>query len=224
MDTEPVGPTYRDRLEAAIRARHAALAACFKAPLTPLTMLMGPMSDGPEWPSDAAWLALRVAGKACIVSDGLSDPWVEPDRPGNGLGIEVFMQTPDLEPAQPDSASSIADSWLFPAVAEISHTLAQYPRLCQSLVDGNALALRFNIEHIKDGRGLVGALLHAPRGYPDELSVNGLSVRLIAATLLTKEELDSLSGKGLEGRQLLLQKLIDRGIADLSLLRRAAVI
>lgn len=185
---------------------------------------MGPMSDGPDWPSDAAWLAMQTGPNGCLMSDGLSDPWVEPDRPDTGLGLEMFMQSPDHGLEQLTNPSQLADSWLFPSVAEISHTLAKYPRLCETLLDGTPIAVRFNIEHIKDGRGLVGALLHLAHTYPNELHINGDAIRLIAATLLTSSELDYLRGKGQQGREQLLQQLRDNDFADLSLLNRPSVL
>ena len=150
---------YADKLELAARSRQQTIEQLFEAETFSLTSLMGPVSGGPEWPSDAAWLAMCRSDSASIISDGLSDPWIDRDRPDTGLGLEVYMETPDvkLEAGQPLMA--LADSWLFPTVAEISHTLASYPRLSEKLLAGVPLAMRFNIEHIKDGRGLVGALL-----------------------------------------------------------------
>jgi len=217
-------PSYGERLEQAVTSRHQAIQSCFQSELFSLTSLMGPMNDGPEWPSDASWLALKHGDCACILSDGLSDPWVERDRAATGLGVEVFVESPDIQLAEGESMMALSDTWLFPMTAEISHTLASYPRLCAKLLSGEPLSLRFNIEHIKDGRGLVGALLHQPRTLPTELDTAFGPVALIAATLLTTEELRWLGGRGEAGRRELLEKLYAAGIGPRSLSQRTSVI
>ena len=115
--------SYADRLELASRSRHGAIEKAFDTQLFSLTSLMGPISDGPEWPSDASWLALSHGDCACIISDGLSDPWVERDKPDTGLGLEIFVESPDVA-FSPDAPMAIADTWMFPMTAELSQVLA----------------------------------------------------------------------------------------------------
>lgn len=222
-----VGLTYADRLNLAAQARHEAIKTRFNTEVAALTSLMGPMSDGPEWPAGAAWLAARHGRNACIFSDGLSDPWVERDKPETGLGLEVFIESPDAGiPADAPFAplTALADTWLFPLIAEVSHTLAGSEKLCEKLLAGELLSLEFNIEHIKDGRGRVGALLSKPRQEAADLTMPGGTVSLIAATLLTLDELKFLRGKGLAGRLELADKLYAAGVGHLSLLHRPSVI
>ena len=224
-DTPFNAASYGERLQQAGSSRHAAIRAAFDCEPFLLTSLMGPV-DGPEWPSDPAWLALQVDDCGCILSDGLSDPWVENDRLATGLGLEVMVYSPDIVPQESESLLTLADSWLFPMTAEISHTLASYPRLCTRLLAGEPLSMRFNIEHIKDGRGLAGALLHRPRDLPgatDSLSTAGGEVTLIVATLLTQAELRWLVGRGEEGRRALLESLYTEGVGSRSLAKRDSV-
>ena len=216
------GLSYAERLEQAASSRHKAMEQCFDTNLYSLTSLMGPV-DGPEWPSDAAWLAMYREGVSRIMSDGLSDPWVEANRPATGLGLEVFVETPDVLPAADESLLSLADSWMFPMTAEISHTLASYQRLCGKLLAGEPLSLRFNIEHIKDGRGLVGALLHIPESLAQVDTALG-PIALVAATLLTTDELRWLSGRGEPGRRELLARLYEQGVGAQSLVARDSVV
>lgn len=224
MNTEfIVGLTYADRLRMAAEARHRAISDLLDSDLAALTSLMGPMSDGPEWPAGAAWLAARHGKNACIISDGLSDPWVERDKPEIGLGLEVFIESPDAGIAGDAPLSKLADTWLFPMLAEVSHTLAGYPRLSEKLLDGELLSMEFNIDHIKDGRGRVGALLSRPGWLSANLSLPGGEVRLIAATLLTVEELRFLRGKGAAGRRELADRLQAADVGHLSLLRRPSL-
>lgn len=219
-----VGLTYSDRLRLATESRHQAISALFASEVLCLSSLMGPMSDGPEWPAGPAWLAARHGKNACIVSDGLSDPWVERDRPETGLGLEVYIESPDARLADDAPLASLADTWLFPMLAEISHTLAGYAKLCDKLVNGGLISLEFNIEHIKDGRGHVGALLNLPCPGADSITLSGGSVRLVPATLLTGAELRFLRGKGETGRQELADKLSAAGIGHLSLLHRPSLV
>lgn len=218
-----VGLGYADRLRIATEARHSAIAEYFGSELAPLTSLMGPMSDGPEWPAGAAWLAARPRGHGCIVSDGLSDPWVERERGDTGLGIEVFMTSPDTGIATDAPLHTLADTWLFPMLAEISHTLAGFARLGEKLLNGEYLSLEFNIDHIKDGRGWAGALLKQPDQASGKLQLPGGEVRLIAATLLTPAELRYLRGKGEPGRRELAAQLSAAGIGHTSLLHRPSL-
>lgn len=219
-----VGLSYADRLNMAAEARHSAIKELFDSDIVPLTSLMGPMSDGPEWPAGAAWLATRHGTNACIISDGLSDPWVERDRPETGLGIEVFVETPDAGIPADAPLTALTDTWLFPMLAEVSHTLAGYPRLCEKLATGQLLSLEFNIDHIKDGRGRVGALLHIPQSLPAGLDMSGAQIKLVAATLLTVAELQFLRGKGEAGRVELLNKLHKAGIGHVSSLHRPSLV
>lgn len=219
-----VGLTYADRLNMATQARHEGIKKFFHSDIASLTSLMGPMSDGPEWPAGAAWLAARRGGNACIISDGLSDPWVERNRPETGLGLEVFIETPDAGVAVDGPLSVFADTWLFPLLAEVSHTLAGYSKLAEKLLNGELLSLEFNIDHIKDGRGSVGALLRMPIDQAGELPMPGGTIKLIAATLLTRSELTYLRGKGQEGRMALADKLDRTGVGHLSLLHRPSLV
>ncbi|WP_445371586.1 hypothetical protein ACH518_01400 [Methylomonas sp. HW2-6] len=217
-----VGLTYADRLRLASEARHAALGRLFESDLASLTSLMGPMSDGPEWPAGAAWLAARHGANACVISDGLSDPWVERYRPETGLGLEVFVESPDSGIRNDKPLNALADSWLFPLTAEVSHTLAGHPVLCEKLVSGEPLSLEFNIDHIKDGRGRIGALLsQVPTG---TAILPGGQISLIAITLLTGAELSYLRGKGAAARRELMDGLITAGSGHLSLLHRPSLI
>ncbi len=220
-----VGLSYSDRLRIATEARHRAVGACFGSELALLTSLMGPMSDGPEWPAGAAWLGARHGKNACIISDGLSDPWVERDRGDTGLGIEVFIESPDTGLDEDAPLNALADTWLFPMLAEISHTLAGYSRLSEKLLAGVLLSLELNIDHIKDGRGQTGVLLSMPDLSTATLSLSDMGeVRLIAATLLTPAELRYLRGKGEAGRRELAEKLQAAGIGHLSLLHRPSLV
>jgi len=218
-----VGLTYADRLRLATEARHQAISSLFASELVSLTSLMGPMSDGPEWPAAPAWLAAQHGANACIVSDGLSDPWVERDKPETGLGLEVFIESPDAGVVANAPLARIADTWLFPLMAEVSHTLAGFSKLCERLLNGELTSLEFNIEHIKDGRGRVGALLNLSSS-PSYLSLPGGNVRLVPVTLLTGAELKFLRGKGDTGRQELADKLLAVGVGHLSLLHRPSVV
>ncbi len=219
-----VGLHYADRLHMAMQSRHQAIQRLFDNNIAQLSSLMGPMSDGPEWPSGAAWLATLHDGHASIITDGLSDPWVERDRPEIGLGLEVFIEAPEIKIPDNKDFTHLADTWMFPMIAEISHTMASNLRLAEKLLAGELLSMEFNIDHIKDGRGRVGALLHIPsnmaHGWHNEYG----EIQLIAATLLNPDELAYLRGKKLAGRKEMLNKLYAAGVEHRSLVARPSVV
>lgn len=219
-----VGLTYADRMRIITEARNQAISECLATELHSLTSLMGPMSDGPEWPAGAAWLAAWHGNNGCIISDGLSDPWVERDRPETGLGLEVFVESPDTGIPATAPATRLADTWLFPMLAEISHSLAGYAKLSEKMLNGELLSIEFNIEHIKDGRGRVGALLNIPSVLTTNLVLPCGEIRFVPATLLTGAELRFLRGKGEAGRRELADKLHTAGIGHLSLLNRPSLV
>ena len=109
-------------------------------------------------------------------------------------------------------------------LAEISHTLAGYAKLSEKLLNGELLSLEFNIEHIKDGRGRVGALLNIPGDLSTTFSLPCGDIRFVPATLLTGAELRFLRGKGEAGRRELSEKLHAAGIGHLSLLNRPSLV
>lgn len=225
MTTEHlVGLTYADRLRLVTEARHEGLRQLFASELCALTSLMGPMSEGPEWPAGAAWLATRHGHNACIISDGLSDPWVERDRPETGLGLEVFIESPDAGVNADSPLKQLADTWLFPMVAEISHSLANYQRLSERLLAGELVSMEFNIDHLKDGRGRVGVLLQTPQWPSHHIPIANANVAIFAATLLTPAELKFLRGKGEAGRQELAQLLHNAGFGHISYKHRPSVV
>ncbi|MCG8317338.1 MAG: hypothetical protein MI976_29320 [Pseudomonadales bacterium] len=223
-DLQTLTSTYSERLKQAAISRHHALEQAFKSPLFSLTSLMGPINDGPEWPSDAAWLALGDHESVTIISDGLSDPWVEKNRPPTGLGLEVYIKSRDPELTNTSDLMSLTDTWLFPMTAEISHTLASYPRLCDKLLANEPLSMQLNIEHIKDGRGLVTVLLHAPEHTLAAIENNFGKVQLVGTTLLTQNESRWLAGKGAQGRLQLKSALIAAGIDCLATTNRQSVV
>lgn len=221
----PVGLRYADRLQQAMKYRTQALESLGGGHSAALTSLMGPMGQGPEWPAGAAWRAIRIEERLLIFSDGLSDPWVERDRPETGLGLEVFIDSPASGLADDAPLTGAADTWLFPMVAEVSHLMAGSRRLRETPMDGSLSSLEFAIDHLKDGRGRVGALLNLPaEGIPASIDLPGGPVRLVAITLLNPDELAFLRQGGVAARLSLAAKLQAAGIGHRSLPRRASVL
>lgn len=221
----PVGLRYSDRLQLAIQYRTQALESLGGGQSAALTSLMGPMGQGPDWPAGAAWRTIRRDGRLLIFSDGLSDPWVERDRPETGLGLEVFIDSPDSGLAVDAPLAQAADTWLFPLIAEVSHLLAGSRRLREAPMESRLASLEFAIDHLKDGRSRVGALLNMPApDIPASIELPGGPVRLVAVTLLTPDELAFLRQGGAAARESLAAKLAAADIGHLSWPRRASVL
>jgi hypothetical protein len=221
----PTGLRYADRLHQAAETRRLAIDALGGGESAALTSLMGPMGEGPEWPAGSAWRSARRGDNLLIFSDGLSDPFVERDRPETGLGLEVFIESPQSGLPVNAPLDHAADTWLFPMLAEVSHIMAGRHRLRETLLEGGLLSMQFAIDHLKDGRGRVGALLNMKAGgIPATIGLPGGEVRLVAVTVLNPDELAFLRGGGPAAREELAGRLVEAGIGHLALPRRESVV
>jgi hypothetical protein len=221
----PVGLRYADRLQRAMEARAGAIEAIGGGESAALTSLMGPMGEGPDWPAGAAWRSIRRGDNLLIFSDGLSDPFVERNRPETGLGLEVFIESSQSGLPAAAPLAHAADTWLFPMLAEVSHILAGRHKLRETLLEGGLLSMNFAIDHLKDGRGRVGALLNLKAGgIPATIGLPGGEVRLVAVTVLSPDELAFLRGGGEAAREELAARLEAAEVGHLALPRRESVV
>lgn len=219
----PAGLRYADRLRLAAESRTAAIDALADGPGMALTSLLGPLGEGPEWPAGPAWRAIRREGRLLIFSDGLSDPWVDRKLPETGLGLEVFVDSPDSGLAADAPLEKAIDTWLFPMIAEVSHLLAGRGSMRAGVCGGDLGSLEFMIDHLKDGLGHRGALL-VPQveGMPAVIQLAGGPVRLVAVTLLMPSEVQYLRRGG--SREQLAERLRLTGVGHLSIPRREPVV
>jgi hypothetical protein len=209
---------YEQRLEAAGRARQTAFQAMGEVGDYVLAPLVNPMlTGGPAWPCRPAWRVIRRPnGNLLIASDGLSDPWEDPEGPANGYGLEVYMETSDeLMPAGLNSDEALGQAkstWLFAAVHEVSQTVAGHGAVRPLLEQLGTISVEVSgadfPEELRNEHGRVGVLLGVPAA--DVATTVDLAegdLRLLPITLLTVRELDHIVTGGEEGRASVASKL-----------------
>lgn len=212
------------RVAAARCARHSVYAGWGRLLTRELAPLPSPATFcSPRWPAGhATWRVVETDTSTIVVSDGLSDPFVEENIPG-GYQVEVCAETPGR-------FAEIADSWLF----ELVHEVAQLVAGCGDFVDllaqhpciATVMELPTLPEHLKDADGQSGALVGLPTPrFPQGLDLPDGPVRLLPIKLLTPQELEYvISVDGDEDRRQQLAAHFAGPQGHLSLLNRPSVV
>jgi hypothetical protein len=220
--------TYDDKLSNAAQTRLAVYATMGEPSQDVLAPLVGPLlTGGPAWPSRPAWRAIRRKKTIILASDALSDPWEE--KKGAGYELEVFMEGPGNLLPEGAPLTTLAGTWLYSAVAEISNTVARHGGVRGLLdelgaisveVDGGEFPKRLHSQH-----GRVGVLLGVPaRGLPDRIQYSkGEDARLVAITLLTPDELEWIVDEGESARAAIVKALAESPTGHQSILDRPSV-
>ncbi|MBX7077534.1 MAG: hypothetical protein K1X88_00020 [Nannocystaceae bacterium] len=197
-----------DPREAAANATHEALTQAWSRWGTldadVLTHLINPaFMGGPRWPAmRQAYRVARRDGAVLLASDGLADPFDDGPTDVNGCGLEFYAITRD-------PLERVAGSWLWDVVWQMSNFAAGHGGI-RSLLDELGVlstelydvgipaehAARFVNEH-----GRVGVLLGvADPHVPALVAGPRSSIRLVAVTLLTLDELALAASGGGAGR------------------------
>ena len=179
---------------------------------------------GPTWPNlREAFVTARQDGQLLLASDGLSDPFPNPEAgDGNGFGLEVFGVTVDpvIEPSR---------SWLFDVIWQTSQNAAADGGLAGLLDQLGLVSIELydvnippsHAERFVSAEGRVGALLGLA-GPPPPPRIDGpLSpIRLVNAKLLTLAELDFVLREGAPARAELAARFAAQGLPLVSSLDR----
>jgi hypothetical protein len=215
--------------EATQRALEAAWSAWGTLDPLVLTHILNPsLMGGPRWPGmRQAYRVVRRGGATLLASDGLADPF---DPPGpqdvNGLGLEVYAVTSD-------PLDAIPGSWLWGVVWNTAQLAASHGGLAALLDELGVITTElYDVaipeEHrarFVNAEGRVGVLLGL-----EDASITARvagprsSIRLVNATLLTRDELAHVLDRGDAGRQELAQRLRSQGAPLISALGRASVV
>jgi hypothetical protein len=196
---------------------------------------------GPSWPDlRQAHMASRRPDAVLVTSDGLSDPFREPELPRvNGFGIEFYAITTDKELVEYQAITDLVGAWIYTIVGGMSNLEAgETERLAPALerfgtmsveLDASSITEGFNDTYLLPDDG-VGVLL----GLTDENTlptvVDGpLSpIRLVNVKLLTRAELDFIATghvrTDIANRRRLVELLQEQGDPLVSSLRRESVI
>ncbi|RAL24221.1 suppressor of fused domain protein [Thermoflavimicrobium daqui] len=175
-----------------------------------LTHLINPaFMNGPTWPAlRQAFLKIDTPSSVILTSDGLSDPFEELNELNQGLGMECFMESEELE-AQTDM-SEINKTWQFQILYQVSQNIANHGRVRELLEHYGVLSMElFDIDlpdAFIDEEGRVGILIgmDAPN-IPSKISLPGGEIQMVSVKLITLSELDYIRHHGAEGRR----KLVD---------------
>ena len=223
--------TYAERLESAGNTRQAV----YKTMGTPsedvLAPLIGPvLTGGPTWPTRPAWRAIRRGETLILASDGLSDPWEDGEGEGEaGYRLELFMEGPgDLLP-EGAPLTELAGTWLFSAVAEISNTVANHGGVRDLLEELGSVSVEVDGDRfpasLRNEEGRVGVLLGvATKDLPDRIDYADDDARLVALTVLTPDELETIVEKGAQARTAIAKALAASPTGHRSVLDRSSVI
>jgi len=182
---------------------------------------------GPRWPSmRQAFITVRMGTSTIVASDGLSDPFDEPEdteaESYNGFGLEFYVETSgNLDP--------VIGSWQFDVVWQMSQNAAQagnmqpllkqYKYLTTELYDVKA-PKEF---HNDDGR--IGVLLGLQsKTVSSNVALSLETIDIVNVKLLTLKELQYVVKFGKEGRDKLAELLMAQANPTYSDLGRKSVV
>jgi hypothetical protein len=183
------------------------------------------LTGGPGWPTTRqAYLIIRREASVILATDGMSDPFEDTEKKGNGFEMELFLETNDIKladhPTDEDYAK-VRDSWAFELLSETGKLVAgngglvpmldkfgvistEFPGVSQSHAIKDQVPARFVTED-----GSIGILIGQPA--PDFDAVipdTPLSkVRAVPIVLLTAEELNFIRNGGEAARKEVAAKL-----------------
>lgn len=207
-----------------------------------LAHLISPsLTGGSEWPTTRqAYRVVRRKNTIIIATDGLSDPFRGVSGGENGFELELFIETPDIDPehaGQAGDIGSIGKSWAFEIIQNVAGTVAgaggineqldrytvlsvEMPGVSQSHAVQTQVPKRF----ITDD-DCIGILIGAPKqNFGTEIADMPLSpVRIIPITVITAAELNYIRASGASERIALAEKLNGIGIGNVSAFMRSDV-
>ena len=192
--------------------------------------LMASMSSprpagGPAWPTTRqAYLIIRRDASILLATDGMSDPFEDPEKKGNGFEMELFLETNDVKladhPTDEDYAK-VRDSWAFELLMETGKLVGdsgglvpmldkfgvistEFPGVSQSHAIKDQVPARFVTED-----GSIGILIGQPA--PDfDTVIPGTpfsKVKAVPIVLLTADELTFIRKGGETARKEVAAKL-----------------
>jgi hypothetical protein len=218
------------RYAAYAAARRAAWSAVGPVDDDVITYLLSPQfQGGPAWPTTRqSYLVARPEGSTLIASDGLSDLFVDTDMTDPGFGCEVFLESPDLAGA--DSAV-IRASWQFALIENFAQNVADFGGIEGPLAKYGVISMELPApanapQRWITARGSVGALIgmEVP-GRPARCRLaEGVTIRLVALTLLLPDETEHAIKGGNAARADLAARLLAAGTGLASPANRRSVL
>lgn len=196
---------------------------------------------GPAWPSTRqAFRVIRRDGGVILATDGLSDPFDGVRGGGNGFQMEIFIETPGIDPSllgQPGEIAGLSGSWAFEVLHHVAGTVAKAAGITYQLKRHQVLSME--IPGFSEAATLkaqlppgfvteddsLGLLIGAPRpDFPTDIPGMPLSpVIMVPIMLVMASELEFLRAGGAEARRELAARLEATPGGHRSLLTRTAL-
>ncbi len=179
-------------------------------------LIGGALRGLPPWPTREGFRVIRTERTTIVVTDGLSDPFMEGDaveglEAFSGFGLEVWIETDD-------PIEDVPSSWAFALVSCMGYQVADLVTTRPDVDDLGLLAIELHAADLAfDGEwpssvvspdGTVGVLLGMrPAARPDVVTLAGGDVRYLSMRLLAVPELNDLRSGGATARAALAAKL-----------------
>lgn len=169
-----------------------------------------PIAGGDEWPGRRqAWrLIHRPSGSKLLVTDGMSDFDADSDEPSVGFGLELALETDDLQ-------GPMHHSWQYQVLARVGDEVTGHDRLKEWLKKG-MMSMEVSGEdmppELVTEEGRVGVLLGIkPSTLPLSFDMPEGSVRLVTIQVLLPVELEFLLAEGKGGSEEMARRFIASG-------------
>ncbi|MGZ3461063.1 MAG: imm11 family protein, partial [Archangium sp.] len=174
-----------------------------------------PLVVGGSWPARRkVWRVIhRPEGRTLLVTDGLSDFFVDREEPSVGFGMELAVET--------DAAmKDISKSWPYLLLERVGDEVAEHEPVRQGVMAG-LYAMQVSgkgmPESLVTEEGKVGVLLGvASRTLPQHFSMPAGEVRLVTVKALLPAEWVYLLKHGTQGRDELARRFAESGEEHLS--------
>ncbi len=181
-----------------------------------------PIVVGGSWPARRqVWRIIhRPSGRTLLVTDGLSDFFVDRVEPSVGLGLELALETDE-------SPNGIEKSWPLLLLERVGDEVAEHERVREKVKTGlmsMEVSGKGMPQPLVTQEGRVGVLLGMESStLPRSFTMPGGEVRLVTVKALLPTELAYLLEHGKKGRDELLRRFDQEGHGHLSRVARSPV-
>jgi hypothetical protein len=182
-----------------------------------------PIVVGGAWPARRqVWRIIhRSGGRTLLVTDGLSDFFVDRAEPSVGLGLELALETDE-------SPNGIEKSWPLLLLERVGDEVAEHARVREKVKTGlmsMEVSGKGMPQPLVTQKGRVGVLLGMESStLPRSFTMPGGEVRLVTVKALLPTELAYLLENGKKGRDELLRLFDQEGHGHLSRIGRSPVV
>jgi len=220
VEQQPLARSHTDWLRQVDAAREASWCTLGELEETAIVPIV---PGGPAWPSQRqAWRVIHRAGRRLLlVTDGLSDPFLEHEAPSVGFGLELAIETD--EPVK-----DVQGSWALVLLQRVANEVAEHERVREAALTGQLtmeVSGKGMPKSLVTQAGRVGVLLGlASSTLPRHFSTPAGEVRLVTVKTLLPTELAYRVQHGKQGREELVRRFVESGEEHLSRAKRRAVV